>query len=68
MNFGIVKDHRHTYKFYLNHLLFEEVFKYDDGAKFCGYVGINAEPFCVEFCNFVQCHIFVNYLTSAINE
>jgi hypothetical protein len=31
-------------------------------------VGTNAEPLCVEFCNFVQCYIFVNYLTSAINE
>jgi hypothetical protein len=42
--------------------LFDAVFKYDDGAKFWGYVGINAEPLCIEFCNFVQCHIFVNYL------
>jgi hypothetical protein len=29
---------------------------------------INAEQLCVEFCNFVQCHIFVNYLTFAIIE
>jgi hypothetical protein len=50
-------------------ILFDAIFiKYDDGAKFLGYVGINAEHLCVEFCNFVQCHIFVNYLTSAINE
>jgi hypothetical protein len=49
-------------------LLFEAVFKYDDGAKFGGNVGINAEPLCVELCYFVQCRIFVNYLTSAINE
>jgi hypothetical protein len=49
-------------------ILFDAVFKCDDGAKFWGYVGINAEPLYVEFCNFVQCHIFVNYLTSAINE
>jgi hypothetical protein len=48
--------------------LFDAIFKYDDGAKFWGYVGINAEPLCVEFYNFVQCHIFVDYLTSAINE
>jgi hypothetical protein len=27
------------------------------------YVGTNTEPFCVEFSNFVQCHIFVNYVT-----
>jgi hypothetical protein len=49
-------------------ILFDAVFKYDDGAKFWGYVRINAEPLCVEFCNFVQCHIFVNYLTFATNE
>jgi hypothetical protein len=47
--------------------LYDAVFKYDDGAKFWG-VGINAEPLCVEFCNFVQCHVFVNYLTFAVNE
>jgi hypothetical protein len=29
---------------------------------------INAELLCVEFCNFVQCHIFVNDLTFAVNE
>jgi hypothetical protein len=29
---------------------------------------INAEQLCVELCNFVQCHIFVNYLTFAVNE
>jgi hypothetical protein len=49
-------------------ILFDAVFKYDDGAKFWGYVVINAEPLCVEFCNFVQCHFFVNYLTSATSE
>jgi hypothetical protein len=48
--------------------LFDAVFKYGDGAKFWGYFGINAEPLFVEFCDFVQCYIFVNYLTSAINE
>jgi hypothetical protein len=49
-------------------ILFDAVFKYGDGAKFWCYVVINAEPLCVEFCNFVQYHIFVNYLTFAINE
>jgi hypothetical protein len=49
-------------------ILFDAVFKYGDGSKFWGYVGINAEPLCVELCNFVHWHIFVNYLTSAINE
>jgi hypothetical protein len=48
--------------------LFDAVFKYGDDAKFWGYVGINAGPHCVEFCNFVKCHNFVNYLTFAINE
>jgi hypothetical protein len=48
--------------------LFDAVFKYGDGAKFGVYVWINAERLCVEFCNFVQCHIFVNYLTFAVNE
>jgi hypothetical protein len=47
MNFGIIRDHGHTYKFYLNHSLFVAVFKYGDGAKFLGCVGINAEPLCV---------------------
>jgi hypothetical protein len=49
-------------------ILFDAVFKYGDGAKFWGYVRINAEVLCVEFCNFVQCHISVNYLTFAVNE
>jgi hypothetical protein len=50
-------------------ILFDTVFiKYGDGAKFWGYVGTNAEPLRIEFCNFVQCHIFVNYLTFAVNE
>jgi hypothetical protein len=49
-------------------ILFDAVFKYGDGAKFWGNVGINAEPLRVEFCIFVQCHIFVNYLTFAVNE
>jgi hypothetical protein len=49
-------------------ILFDAVFKNGGGAKFWGCVGINAEQLCVEFCNFVQCHIFVNYLTFAVNE
>jgi hypothetical protein len=52
-------------KFYLYYYLFEEAFKYGDGATFWGYVGTNAELLCVEFCNFVQCHILVDYLTSS---
>jgi hypothetical protein len=49
-------------------ILFDAVFKYGDGSKFWGCIVINAEPLCVEFCNFVQYHTFVNYLTFAVNE
>jgi hypothetical protein len=38
-------------------ILFDEVFKYGDGAKFWGYVGTNGEALYVEFCN-----VLVNYL------
>jgi hypothetical protein len=34
MNFGIVRDHRHTYKFYLDHYFVWRRFKYGDGANF----------------------------------
>jgi hypothetical protein len=44
-------------------VLFDEAFKHGDDAKFWGYVGANAQPLCVELCNFVQCYIFVNCLT-----
>jgi hypothetical protein len=49
-------------------IVFDAVFKYDGGAKFWGYVVINAEQLFVEFCNFVQCYVFVNDLTFAVNE
>jgi hypothetical protein len=68
MNFGIVRDHGLPISLIRIIVLFDAVFKYGDGAKFRGCVGINAEPLCAEFCNFVQCHIFVNYLTFAVNE
>jgi hypothetical protein len=32
--FGTVKNHGHAYKFYLNHWLFDEAFKYSDGVNF----------------------------------
>jgi hypothetical protein len=35
-------------------ILFQEAFKYGDGVKFLGYVGTNAEPLCVEFCNVIS--------------
>jgi hypothetical protein len=44
-------------------ILFDETVNYGDGSECWGYAGTNAEPLCAEFCNFVQCHIFVNYLT-----
>jgi hypothetical protein len=34
-------------------ILFDALFKYGDGKKFWGYVVINAEQLCVEFCDFV---------------
>jgi hypothetical protein len=41
---------------------FDGAFEYVDGAKFCGYVGTNAEPLSVEFCNFeyniILCKVF----------
>jgi hypothetical protein len=44
-------------------VLFDKALKCGDDAKFWGYVGANAEQLCLEFCNFVQYHIFVNYVT-----
>jgi hypothetical protein len=43
-------------------ILFDEGFKYGDGAKFRGYVGTNVESLCVEFWISVQCNIFENYV------
>jgi hypothetical protein len=65
IKFGTVKDHGHSIStsFILIFTLFDEVFKYGDDAKIWDYSGTNAEPLCPEFCNFVRCHIFVNYLT-----
>jgi hypothetical protein len=47
-------------------ILFDEAFKCD-GAKFWRYVGTHAESLCLEFCNFVHCHILVNYLTVCLS-
>jgi hypothetical protein len=44
-------------------ICFEEAFEDGKDAKWWGYVVTNAEPLCVEFCNFVQYQTFVNYLT-----
>jgi hypothetical protein len=40
-----------------------ELFEYGGGSKFCGYIGTNAELLCVEFFNFVQCDVFISYLS-----
>jgi hypothetical protein len=53
---------RHTCKFYPNHYV-SEAFKCKNCAKFLDYVGTYGGPLCGEFCNFVQCHVFDNYLT-----
>jgi hypothetical protein len=42
-------------------LVFDEALKYDNSAK-CGH-GTRAERLCLQFCNVVQCQIFVKYLT-----
>jgi hypothetical protein len=49
---------------------FDGDFEYVDGAKFCGYVGTNAEPLSVEFCNFeyniILCKVFTLLLLNMI--
>jgi hypothetical protein len=57
-----MEDYVHTCRFLIITLL-DGAFEYSNGGKLLGYVGTNAEPLSVEFCNFVQCHIFVNCLT-----
>jgi hypothetical protein len=44
-------------------IFFGGAFECGGGSKFWGYVGTNAEALCVEFCNFVHCHTFVNCLS-----
>jgi hypothetical protein len=44
-------------------IFFDGTFEYGDASTFWGYVGINAEMFYVKLCNFVQCHMFVGYLS-----
>jgi hypothetical protein len=41
-------------------ILFDEALKYRDDGNCWGYIGTKVEPLTVEFCNFKQCHIFVN--------
>jgi hypothetical protein len=42
---------------------FDGAFECGGISKSCSYVWTNAELLRIEFCNFVQCHIFVSYLS-----
>jgi hypothetical protein len=66
MKSGTVKDQGHIYKFYFIYVLFSftEFLNMALARNLCGYVGTSAQSLCVEFYNFLQCHTFVNYLTS----
>jgi hypothetical protein len=50
-------------------VLFESLFsltelsEYGSISKLQGYVGTNTELLCAEFCNLVQCYIFVSHLS-----
>jgi hypothetical protein len=46
---------------------FDGAFEYGGGSKLWVYVGTKAEPLCVEFCNIVQWHTFVNYFIFIFN-
>jgi hypothetical protein len=61
----MVKDHGHRLppSFIWIITFFNGAFGYGNGAKYSGYAGKNTEPLYAEFCNFVQFHAFVNYLT-----
>jgi hypothetical protein len=50
-------------RFILIIIFCDGAFEYGCGSKFGGYVGTDAEPPCVEFCNFEQCSSFVKYLS-----
>jgi hypothetical protein len=62
MKSDTVKDNGHTSFIWMT-ALFDEAFKYGDGAKLWGYIGTNVESLCVELSNFVQFLTFVIYLT-----
>jgi hypothetical protein len=49
-------------------IFFDERFKYDDGARFLVYFGINAELFCEEFYKFVLWQLaFIESETTVLN-
>jgi hypothetical protein len=51
--FRAVKDYGHAYTFCVNHCFIRRSVSIRRWNEFLGYVGTNAEPLCVEFCNFV---------------
>jgi hypothetical protein len=57
--FCAVRDHGHTHKFCLIIVFFTEHLNMGVVRHF--EVGTNAESVCVEFCDFVRCHTFVNF-------
>jgi hypothetical protein len=50
-------------RFILIIIFFNRAFEYGGISKLWGYVGTNTKLLCAEFCNYVQCHIFVSYLS-----
>jgi hypothetical protein len=43
-------------------ILFDDSFKYCDGAKFWDYVGANVKQHCIQIYKFVQCNILTLYI------
>jgi hypothetical protein len=58
-----LKDCSYNYKFHFNHYFLWESFWIWRYFEIWGYIGTNGELICVEFCNFVQCHVFVSCLS-----
>jgi hypothetical protein len=58
-------NHIQIYKINLGHYFFGKTFKYGDGSKLRGHFRTSAELFCVQFYNFKNCYILLNYLTFA---
>jgi hypothetical protein len=48
-------------------IFFDGDFEYGSGSTFWSYVWTNAELLCVEFYNFVQCHMFISYILLLLN-
>jgi hypothetical protein len=44
-------------------IFFDGAFEYGGGSEFWGYVGRDTELLCAKYCNFLQCRIFVSYLS-----